>query len=191
MKKEKNILAICGYAQAGKDTFGNAVWDLAVQKNVVKYKFAESLRDSLNCAFGNLGLKKDLWTEDFAEKTKLRPLLVEFGRYARAADQDIFARYVVDKIDHDFRAGVNLAIITDLRYLNEDELLRSLAGSRGWGYQRVWVIKEGAAPANAEEEASIHVLNSASPLDRSYVAVDGRPETLERRAKDYMNDYIL
>jgi hypothetical protein len=191
MKNEKNILAICGYAQAGKDTFGNAVWDLAIQKNVVKYKFAESLRDSLNCAFGNLGLKKDLWTEDFAEKTKLRPLLVEFGRYARAADQDIFARYVVEKIEHDFHAGVNLATITDLRYLNEDELLRSLAGARGWGYQRVWVIKEGAAPANAEEKASIHVLNSASPLDRSYVAVDGRPDTLERRAKDYMNDYIL
>jgi hypothetical protein len=191
MKKEKNILGICGYAQAGKDTFANAVWDLTIQKNVVKYKFAESLRDSLNCAFGNLGLKKDLWTEDFEEKKKLRPLLVEFGRYARSVNEDIFAEYVLDKIEHDFRGGVNLAIISDLRYLNEDERLRSLAEARGWGYQRVWIIKEGSAPANAEEEASIYLLNAASPLDRSYVAVDGRPETLERRAKDYVEDYIL
>ena len=191
MKKEKNILGICGYAQAGKDTFGNAVWELTVQKNVVKYKFAESLRDSLNFAFGNLGLKKDLWTEDLAEKTKLRPLLVEYGRYARSADQDVFARVVTDKIEHDFRLGVNFAIITDLRYLNEDELLRTLAASRGWGYQRVWIIRDGSAPSNAEEQESIHVLNAASPLDRSFVAQEGRTDTLEMRAKEYVRDYIL
>lgn len=189
---KKTIIAISGYAQAGKDTFADALTDLMQPDiNTCRYKMAESLREAVGSAFASLRIERSAWTEIPEEKNLLRPLLVELGKYARAYDEDVFVNVCADLIEEEMTAYIQVAVITDLRYHNEYQCLKALAEKRGWRFLWVHIVKEGSVPANDEEEQSINVLRTKETPHACYQAGQGDTVALKRCAKDFRSTFLL
>lgn len=188
----KTIIAVSGYAQAGKDTFADALTDLLLpETNTCRYKMAESLREAVGSAFAALRIERSAWTEIPEEKTLLRPLLVELGKYARAYDEDVFVNVCADLIEEEMLAYIQVALITDMRYHNEYLCLKALAEKRGWRFLWVHIVREGSSPANAEEEQSIALLRTKETPHACYQAGQGDTAALKRCAKDFRNIFLL
>lgn len=173
MIKTKTVVAISGYARAGKDTFADALEGTIGSSNSVKrFKFAEPLRNSVKLAFDYLGITVSPWTESEADKNKLRPLFIALGEYARSTDRDIFAKLAVHEIDRSLKDECNIAVVTDLRYSNENKILSELCSMNGYKYHRVHIVRVGNKPAGDVEEQSIALLIKDG-IDIQYVANDG------------------
>lgn len=173
MTKQKTVIAVSGYARAGKDTFADAIVRITgSQKSIEIFKFAEPLRMATKCAFDYLGLDISPWTELEEEKKKLRPLFITLGEYARSRDKDIFAKLAAYKIDLSLKSDCDIAIITDLRYSNENKILNELCKSKGYRYHRVHIVRVGNKPAGDVEEQSVALLLKDG-VDIQYVANDG------------------
>lgn len=184
LRKNKTVVAISGYARAGKDTFADAITkSIGSQKNIERFKFAEPLRMATKCAFDYLGLDISPWTESEEEKKKLRPLFITLGEYARSRDEDIFAKLAAYEIDLSLKNGCDIAIITDLRYLNENKILNELCKSKGYVYHRVHIVRVGNKPAGQVEEQSIALLLNDG-IDIQYVANDGDLEMINHCAEE-------
>lgn len=190
MSRMPLIVAVSGYARAGKDTFGDALFE-AAEVPCYRYKFASALRNATKAAMEYLNLYEvDLWTEDDVEKALQRPMFVEIGKYARHRNQDVFAQVVANRINADFDNGIQLGIVTDLRYKNEDLLLRALAARRGFGYRRIFVQRGNGRPANDEEAQSIKELNAFQPADLEVYADDGDVESVRQSAIQFKDAFI-
>lgn len=173
LTKVKTVIAVSGYAQAGKDTFADAVVD-ALDSNVRvgRFKFAEPLRRSIKLSLDYLGIKVSPWTESPDEKKKIRPVFIALGEYARGEDLDIFAKIATSEIDDKLVNDIDIAIITDLRYQNENRILSELCVARGYRYHRVHIVRIGNNPASIVEEQSVALLLKDG-VDIQYVANDG------------------
>lgn len=171
--KKKTVIAISGYARAGKDTFADALESIIDSTSSVKrFKFAEPLRTSVKLAFDYLGVKTSPWTESETDKNKLRPLLVTLAEYARSTDRDIFAKIAVREIDYGLKNNCDIAIVSDLRYSNENKTLSKLCAENGYKYHRVHIVRVGNKPAGEVEEQSVALLINDG-VDIQYVANDG------------------
>lgn len=187
----KIVLAISGYAQSGKDTFANAVEDIIRDNHrCSRFKFAEHLRRATGLALDYLKLDINPWTEDLNEKKKLRPVLVALGEYAREKNINVFASLTRDEIDLSLKSKCKIAIVTDMRYENEHELLRDLSRKNGYKYHRIHITRIGTGPVNEAEERSVAILRQ-HPVDASYIAKDGDIGTLKLVANDYVRTFIL
>lgn len=187
----KLILAVSGYAQSGKDTFADAVVGVLGSKHKCsRFKFAEHLRRAAGMAFSYLNLNVNPWTEDKAEKEKLRPILVSLGEFAREKNVDVFAGLTRDEIKFFLSSDCEIAIVTDMRYANEHELLMEMASQNGYKYHRVHITRIGTGPANDAEERSVAKLLQ-HPVDASYIAKDGDLSALNMVANDYIRTFIL
>lgn len=161
---KKHIIGISGYARSGKDTLADGLIHEFMFRNKVaaKFKFASSLRVALARAFLEVELPFSVETEDTAEKDAVRPLFVEFGKFCRSRDKDIFAKKTVKAIEHYFRIGADVAIVSDLRYANEGELLRECCRRNGFRYIHIDIERNGTFAANQEELDSIEALLDAN-----------------------------
>jgi hypothetical protein len=161
---KKHIIGISGYARSGKDTLADALLNEFTFRNTVtcKFKFATALRQGLSRAFLEVDLPFSVDTEVDAEKTAIRPLMVEFGKFCRSRDKDIFAKKTIKAIEGYFRIGAQVAIVSDLRYANEGELLHECAKRNGWGYHHIDIERKGTFAANQEELDSIEALLDAT-----------------------------
>lgn len=187
----KVILAVSGYAQSGKDTFADAVVGLIGGKyKCSRFKFAEHLRIAAGKAFSYLNLDVNPWTEDRVEKEKLRPLLVSLGEFAREKNVNVFAGLARDEIKFFLSSDCEIAIITDMRYSNEHELLKEMASQNGYKYHRVHITRIGTGPVNDAEERSVASLLH-HPVDASYIAKDGDVGALNMVANDYVRTFVL
>lgn len=187
----KVILAVSGYAQSGKDTFADSVESIIEGKyRCSRFKFAEHLRRSLGLSLDYLKIDVNPWTEDKEEKKRLRPVLVALGEYAREKNVDVFASLTRDEIDKCLDVKSKIAIVTDMRYANEHELLRDLAKKNGYKYHRVHITRIGTGPVNEAEERSVAGLLQ-HPVDASYVARDGDVGAIKMVANDYIRTFIL
>lgn len=160
------IIPIAGFARSGKDTLANAIFDhLDISEptySVITLKFADALKTDLEKAMAAVGVKVDAFTEDTAEKVKLRPLLVAYGEYRRSLDPDVWVKKVLKEIGvwvndtlPDTESTGSVILIPDLRYLNEYEKLEDLCAKRGWYFVPIYIERHGNLPANDAEAESI------------------------------------
>ncbi len=169
----KMVIAISGYAQSGKDTFADSLQYLTNGKfKISRHKFAESLRKATSLSFEYLGLKSNPWTENKEEKDKMRPVLVSIGEYARSENESVFADFLAKEVKEHLSSGTEIAIITDMRYENENKILRKMCKDNGYKYCRVHMIRDGNGPANSAEGTSIAKLIE-EPVEYTCVAKDG------------------
>jgi hypothetical protein len=185
------VLAVSGYAQSGKDTFADAIEKSIGDKfSCSRFKFAESLRKATSLALEHLGIKVSPWTEDKEKKDKLRPVLVSLGEYARSECESVFADFLAREIDYALNADCEIAIITDMRYENENFITEKMCRDKGYQYHRVHITRTDNGPANEAEERSVAKLLQ-SPVSASYVARDGDVGALKMVATDYVRTFIL
>lgn len=164
-KRPFTVLALAGYAGAGKDTFANAVErHLPDGTKAETIKMADELKEAINVALEYLGLPPVAHTEDRAMKELLRPMMVELGKYARSQDAAIFAKIAAVTLESSYIRHARVAFVTDMRYRNEHEVLSSLCGASGWKYLAFYIECPGTGAANDEEGNSIKDLLSTYSL---------------------------
>jgi hypothetical protein len=187
----KVILAVSGYAQSGKDTFADAVVESIGSKHACsRFKFAEDLRIATRKAFEHLEVNVNPWTEDKSEKEQLRPVLVAIGEYARSKNENVFAELTSKNINRSLSSSCEIAIVTDMRYSNEHEILKRLASDKGYTYHRIHVTRIGNGPVNEAEDRSVAKLLQY-PVDASYIAKNGDVGALRMVSNDYIRTFIL
>lgn len=154
---KRHIIGISGYARAGKDTLADSLlMELSRRGNLTaKLKFATALKRALKDACAAVGVPINFETEDEFVKIKIRALMVEFGRTCRSFDQDCFVKKTILEMDKLFGLGLQVAIISDLRYTNEGRLLREFALQHGIEYTHIDLARTGTFAANQEEFDSI------------------------------------
>ena len=159
----KRIILISGYARSGKDTLANALLAefAKANKEAALTKFANALKSALQLALNDVGLGHiNVFTEDTAEKEILRPLLVEFGKYCRAKDKDVFVNRTLKDVDAMLQLGKDVVLISDCRYLNEAQLVRSFGILNCLTVERFHIKRMGNVAANQEEADSIDNLEA-------------------------------
>lgn len=152
------VFAIAGYAGSGKDTLAdNIARNIPKGMAYCKIKMADALKQALQAGLDNVGVKFDVMTEDRGEKEQVRPLLVEFGRFCRSRDKGVFANKVTMLLD-DICDVADVAFISDMRYINEYEILESMCSRRKWKFVPIIISSPGVGAANDEEAGSISEL---------------------------------
>ena len=102
--------AISGKSRSGKDTIA----DYLTKYGFTKYSFAKPLKEMAISCFG--------CTSDEVYNTKpsnVRNCLISLGKAGRDYDLNFWVNKCLSKIEKD-----ELAVISDLRYLNEAEILK-------------------------------------------------------------------
>lgn len=160
------LIPIAGFARSGKDTLANAIFDHLEEAepsySVITLKFADALKTDMEKAMASVGVKVNAFTEDSAEKAKLRPMLVAYGEYRRSLDPDVWVKKVLKEIGvwvnetlSETESTGSVILIPDLRYLNEYEKLKAEAEKHGWAFVPIYIERHGNLPANEQEAYSI------------------------------------
>lgn len=188
---QRNVILVSGYAQAGKDTYGQAIIEsLPPGHNPGVFKFATALREALRASLASLGIEVDVYTEDPVKKAALRPLMVEFGKYARSVDPGVFVKATIRSVESYLATGAKTAIVTDTRYINEYEAFKRWGDANGVGITRIWIERPGHGPANAEEDLSIDLLNKYAPKHSAGKFKDGEHEIIKAHAADFVAKHL-
>ena len=167
----KRIILISGYARSGKDCLANAIEKELAHLEPVRVKFANPLKRAVQLVLNDLGLGHiDAFTEDEELKKILRPLMVEVGKCARTIDKDVFVKAAWKDITDLFQNGKGVAIVPDLRYANEINLISQWARDVGWNVTHLRIGRMGNHAANDEELQSI---SSLPPSDAHRIFADG------------------
>lgn len=143
------IIGLSGKARSGKDT---AAGMLKMAFNVKTVAFADPIRDAMRVLFGfneahfNGSLKEDVvpWIGK-SPRQLMQTLGTEWGR--NTVNNDIWRIIAARKIEQ-ITDSFDHAVVTDVRFENEAEMIRSLGGS-------VWHIVRGSIPsvsAHASEQ---------------------------------------
>lgn len=182
----KRIILISGYARSGKDTLANDIlWEFVnTKRQAAITKFANALKAALQLALNDVGLGHiNVFTEDTREKELLRPLLVEFGKYCRAKDKNVFVNKTIEDVDALLAQGKEAVMISDCRYLNEAHLVRRFGAEHGIGVERVKIGRYGNKPANEEERESIEELNLHDNCEEGWTFPEGDTDGIKAWAK--------
>lgn len=141
------LIGLTGYARSGKDTFfqfANLVTSSANNYECQRFAFADELKKECdNFLKETLGISA--FTSDSKEKEVIRPFLVFWGTKIRREQNP---NCWIDKIKDDVMYWINkgnTAIITDVRYVNEVQWVKSLGG------KIVNIVRQDIGPANEEE----------------------------------------
>lgn len=189
--KQKTVIAVSGYAQAGKDTFADNVEALIGNHcRCLRFKFAEPLRKSAELSLNYLGINVSPWTEKKEEKDKIRPLFIALGEYARSQDVDVFAKIAVKEIKNSLMSNADVAFITDLRYSNEGRLLRDMCVENNFRYLRVHIVREGNKPASEVEERSVASLLLEDISYEAYSAGNGDFDMIKSFSRYYVSKHF-
>ena len=163
------LIPVSGFARSGKDSLADAIFD-HLEKDEPEYsviilKFADALKESLQTALDEAGVKIDVFTEDTEKKAALRPLLVAYGEYCRSQNKNVWVDKVIEEIDiwteetlEESGSENSVILIPDLRYLNEYRKLEALCVKKGWVFVPIYIEREGNLPANNAEAESIGLM---------------------------------
>lgn len=169
--KRRPIIGLCGYARTGKDTLAKAITGEDTRLCFSRFAFADELKDDVSKAMRNAlsaagqsvdptyvaGIMSDM-------KEQIRPMFVGLGAGMRAIDPQHWIKRLYWRMcvaldrpvdpppagasgQHDpgFRGMTCRCVITDVRYKNEADWVRSLGGLV------VWIERPGVYAANDEE----------------------------------------
>jgi len=137
------IIAITGFRRCGKDYLANALKKYFEQNyfSVQKLAFADQpkkiITDLANIDISELESLKENKSQKFKCITKeynMREFLITFSNKLKEIDKDIWAKALINKID----PKAQIVIISDLRFKNEDKILRNYAHNTN---QKYLVIK--------------------------------------------------
>lgn len=124
-----SILGIGGMARVGKDTFCSIAINI-LQKNgfrAKQYSFASALKEEIK-DFLRLQCNVDVYTTDTELKKDIRDFLVWYGTtFWRKRDPSRWIRGVEARIMADCN-HVDVALISDVRFLNEADWIHGLNG---------------------------------------------------------------
>ena len=143
---KNNILGVTGFARSGKDTFYKYTSRALNRGKCHRYAFADALKEECDPFLkDNLGISA--FTEDPKEKELIRPFLVTYGtEIRRKLDPFCWIKKVESSIIENHPASdKNFIFITDVRFKNEAEWVKSLGGLI------VQITREGFGPANQDE----------------------------------------
>ena len=122
-----NIIATAGVARSGKNTFCNVAEQILKNNGyrVVQYSFADQLKkDVADFLSDKCGI--DVWSQDTEVKSKIRDFLVWYGTtFWRNCDPNHWINCVNSLI---MTNEFDVALISDVRYPNEEEWVHSLGG---------------------------------------------------------------
>lgn len=152
------LVQFTGYAQAGKDTFGNIYADLFESSN---FRYANPLKEA--------AIKIELVDEriftDLAYKKKMRAKLVALGAGMRAVEPDVWIKGVFNMRSGLFEAmQTEGAHITDCRYLNEYSYGVRYAHQFKVPHKLIWIERPGIVPANEEESLTTSLLKPIADI---------------------------
>jgi hypothetical protein len=159
-------------------------------------KFADALKHSLQASLNEAGVKSDVFTEDTAKKTELRPLLVSFGEYCRSQNKDVWVDKVIENINTwadetvaDSDSTGSVVLIPDLRYANEYQKLEALCIKRGWAYVPIYIERGGNVPANNAEAESIGLMAARGYFARDNALQVGFPDGSVERISQWARKF--
>lgn len=181
-----DIIGLTGFARAGKDVSGNIITETLGH---VRFAFADPIRESMlildpfvcgsvrfSEALEICGGDWDALKANPAFGTEVRRLVQAFGT---EVGRSLFGYDVwVDQLERRVReAQVQAIVVTDVRFPNEAEWIRSRGG---------WVIevaRPGVGPVNG------HISDSGLPrhLIHETIANDGTLEDLAGKLGDFLN----
>lgn len=131
------VIGVSGYARAGKDTFASIAIDILKQNGfeAKQYSFAGALKEEVK-DFLQKNCGVDVYTQDGELKKDIRDFLVWYGTtFWRKRDPKRWIRGVDLQIKSDgnnadgiVKPKIDIAIISDVRYLNEAEWIHSWGG---------------------------------------------------------------
>ena len=180
------VFAISGFAGAGKDTLADSIAsNLPKGVHSMKIKMADALKHSVQIGFNNIGLRFDAFTDNRKLKEAVRPLLVEYGKFCRSVDRDVFADYVAMKIK-DHSEVTDIVFVSDVRYINEYNILKNACEENNWTFVPMYISYGGVKPANEEELNSISILlEDTVDDDMTEIEIDkGDMESFDTIAKE-------
>ncbi len=146
---QRTIIGLCGYARTGKDTMAAALADDGWERLAFADNLKNDLRTMLEDAVRRGGVpaanaqRRVCRMLAGPDKAKARPLMVAYGAFMRTFEPDYWIARLwrqIDALPDDARV-----VITDVRYENEADWVRSLGGVT------LWVERPGVGPANGEE----------------------------------------
>lgn len=158
-------LGLAGTALAGKDTFFSLLKAHLSGRVVQRFAYADALKaelDPLFRAFGGTAFETDP-----VKKAAIRPLLVSHGMSQRILTQ---GRYWVDKVAPLVRESMargEVAVITDNRFPNEIEYIKSIGGKVMY-LERIDENGVVIGPVNREEAENDEALRSSADLVLSW-----------------------
>ena len=164
----KHIIAIAGNARCGKDTLGKNFSYLLNQYGIKSslYSFADELkRETDDFLKQTLGISS--YTDDNDEKAIIRPFLVFWGTdLRRRLNPTIWVDKVFERIKEN-----EIAIITDLRFENELEFVKSNNGSIIY-LSRINQDGSQVPPANSYEESNNNIIAAQADSNFTWLSSD-------------------
>ena len=151
-------IGISGAALVGKDTLCNAlIYKFNFKCNLIAQRCSiagDFVRNDLQILIKqNLGTCVDMHKPE--EKARIRPLMVEYGRYMRSQTN---GRYFIDKINKDTNFGSKfIPIVPDIRYAEyeKDELFWLKKEKTGI---LIFLERKGIKPANKFEKKNNFIM---------------------------------
>lgn len=174
------IIGFCGYARCGKDTACDYLIRRTNLQNKKIYSFGDSLRDfafHLDSYLPEMKMYyQDVIDSYGYEEAKdrfpcFRRHLVKIGDGARRLiSEDIWLNSVKDKIQKD---KADLALIKDVRYLNEAEFIIKNGGIV------VYIDRKGNTASNETEKESIRDIVNKLKRNNNFRIVENEGDSVE------------
>ena len=176
----KNLVLICGYARAGKDTLATGIMEWS-ENHSYKLNFADSLKDVSNMFLESLQLNGNFHDEEF--KTQNRDFLIAAGTFARRLNPVVFASEMANlaatATDDDY-VPYDTIVCSDWRYLNELTTCQKILIPLGWRIRTVYIATRGISPACKEEANSIEeILDIVKPDQEYHFDKDARNQIMQ------------
>jgi hypothetical protein len=175
------ILGITGVAKSGKDTLCEELISIFAKKGVKakRYAMADKLKAKLNPWLIE-EFDIDLYNCYPEEKEKMRPFMVEYGRYYRdLSGGRHWVDIVLDEIEWE---RPQVAIVTDVRFaeINPTDEYFALKDKGMELIHIEKVLKDGAVlgPPNEDEKRNDPILKSLAHHHLKLREFDGSPELL-------------
>jgi hypothetical protein len=185
MTNNKHIIAIAGNARCGKDTLGKNISELLNEYGIKSstYSFADELkRETDRFLLETIGISA--YTDNDEEKLVIRPFLVFWGTEIR---RKINPRIWVDKVFQRIKSD-EVAIITDLRFDNEFEFVKSNNGSVIY-LSRINTDGSYVGPANVYEKTNNDFL--AKNADSNFTWLSSNDSSLLKSLSNEALETIL
>lgn len=139
------VIGISGLARSGKDTLFELLSSKLNKERVSSKRlaFADELKEECDDFLkSNIGISA--FTEENSEKEIIRPFLVCYGsKIRRRLNKNCWIERLGDKLSK--ITGIDYAFITDVRYENEVEWVKSLNG------KTIHIERVGNVAPNSEE----------------------------------------
>lgn len=169
----RSMIGLSGYARSGKDSAEAIIRArfTGLGARSARFAFADALKRMAD-PFLQKTLGISAWTKVSEEKKIIRPFLVGLGESCRALDPSFWVKKLAPSILASIEKQLFMPIITDVRYKNEAEWVKSLGGII------VYIGREGVGPANDEEARTVPEV--AAMADHKFFLPNFREDQVEK-----------